>query len=64
MSLPLSNSDVNSLSMSLSYWTLKKETKDCVIDAYECRLDEYDQYLEGELSLSNVQTSAWQDTYD
>ena len=42
LELPLSNQDQNSLLMSLTYWTLLIETKSCVVDAYECTLDEYD----------------------
>ena len=51
LSLPLADQETNLLQMSLKYWTVLKETKDCVIDAYECRLDEYDEYLEADLSL-------------
>ena len=47
--------------MELNYWTILKETKDCVLDPYECTLDEYDTYLEGDLSLTNVDTTSWLD---
>lgn len=47
--------------MSLKYWTILKETKECVLDSYECTLDEFDKILEAELTLENVQTSGWTD---
>jgi hypothetical protein len=45
--------------MELTYWTMLKETKECVLDPYECTLDEYETYLEGDLSISGINTIGW-----
>ena len=45
--------------MEMTYWTTLKETKECVLDPYDCNLDEYDTYFEGDLKLKNVDTNGW-----
>ena len=61
--LPLTLDPSRQERMSLTYWTSLKETNDCILDPYECSLDEYEKWFEGELSLENVQTSGWNPIY-
>ena len=59
--LPLENEATTNIKMEMKYWSTLKETKECVLDPYECTLDEYDTFLEGDISLKNVDTTAWKD---
>jgi hypothetical protein len=42
LDLPLQNPEGINTAMELKYWTMLKETKDCVLAPYECNLDEYE----------------------
>ena len=59
--MPLTDQLTTLRKMEMKYWTTLKETKDCVLDPYDCTLDEYDTYLEADITLSNVDTTAWVD---
>ena len=58
-SLELINEGNTGIKMEMTYWTTLKETKECVLDPYDCNLDEYDTYFEGDLKLKNVDTNGW-----
>lgn len=38
----------------MTYWTTLVEPKACVKSPFECQLNEYETYLEGDLELKNV----------
>ena len=57
--LPLTNDISREERMKMTYWTSYKETKACLLDPYDCSLDEYEKWFEGELSLINVLATGW-----
>jgi hypothetical protein len=64
MKMPLTDELTTLRKMEMKYWTTLKETKECVLDPYDCTLDEYDTYFEADITLKNVDTLAWVDKQD
>ena len=62
--LPLSKQSTRTERMELTYWTSLLEPKECVRDPYRCDHKLYIPRFEGELSLTNVSITGWNDVYN